>query len=126
MTPVATLKNGVRVANFSSPHAFVFDDGTILPGCDDERARRLMLDFVEVSRPHATLPTTDIKLEFRLSSAVGEELDAMNALLDVDIILVPLPVMMAIKEVWPDPGKCRVCRVADRVTKTIHADKFCI
>lgn len=126
MTPVATLKNGVRVANFSSPHAFAFDDGTVLSACDDKTSNRLMLHAMEVQSQHPTLPIMDISLEFSMSFAVSEALRELESRGDIDIVLVPFPVMTAIKESGRSVGKCRVCRVADRVTKTIHADKFCI
>jgi len=39
---------------------------------------------------------------------------------------VPLPVMQAWKAAGNEPGKLRVCRVADRVTKTIYPDRFAV
>ena len=44
---IFTLKNGLRVANFSSPHPFTFTDGTIIPAVEDEKARNLMLEVKE-------------------------------------------------------------------------------
>jgi len=37
------LKNGLRVGNFSSPHDFLFNDGSILPAVDKETSRILSL-----------------------------------------------------------------------------------
>ena len=44
--PVTTLKNGLVVGNFSSPHDFNFDTGEILKACDPERSERLKVDFI--------------------------------------------------------------------------------
>lgn len=129
-----TLKNGLIVFNFSSPHQFVFDDGTILGACSPERARALMLEATETQVPYR-LPKkwTDISLEFHMSEAVEQELNKLHGerFSDVDIILVPLPVLQCAKivrltrgsKLWP---KIRCIRVADRATKTIFSDKFTV
>jgi len=129
--PVVTLTNGVRVANFSSPHLFTFTDGVKLPACSKERALHLMLESHERESP-GIKGTIDLELTFEMSLAVEEALVALNAREDVDIIIVPFPVMTALKEkplkgvpLRQTIGKCRVCRTADRVTKTIHHDRFC-
>ncbi len=44
---------------------------------------------------------------------------------DIDVVLVPFPVMTALKDAGISIGKARVIRVADRVTKMIHIDRFC-
>lgn len=124
MSPVVRLKNGVRIANFSSPHEFKFDDGTVLPACTPERAKLLMLESEEVAR--AGGKWTDIELVFKMSRQVDEAIDILDNDLGVDVILVPFPVLEAIKRDRRPIGKCRVCRVADRVAKTIFSDKFCI
>lgn len=122
-SPIVTLKSGVRVANFSSPHPFTFDDGTVLPACDPERARALMLNSEEVETRRERW--ADIELRFVLSFSVWQAISELERRNDVDIVLVPFPVMEAVKADGQAVGKCRVCRVADRVAKTIHADRFC-
>lgn len=123
-SPIVTLTTGINVANFSSPHEFTFDDGSILPSCSPEHARALMLESREVEAPQDRW--TDVKLHFTLSSAVRFWLDELNNATEVDLVLVPLPVMEALKDAGLPVGKCRVVRVADRVTKKIHHDRFCI
>lgn len=123
--PIVTLSTGLRVANFSSPHEFVFTDGSVLPKCDAGRARALMLHSTEVEYTDPLLPFTSIRLEFHLSPAVADEFLSMQNNPEIDIILVPLPVMMALKQDLCSLHKARVCRVADRVTKVIHHDRFC-
>ena len=129
--PIVTTKEGLRVGNFSSPHPFVFDDGTELPGCSPERARALMLDQVEVET-RTSWEWTDIELRFEMSQSVLEALQEAQESKEVDVVIVPLPVMQAIKEM---PGMTldklagmpfRVCRVKDRVEKTIWSNKFCL
>ncbi len=124
VVPVVTLSNGLRVANFSSPHSFAFVDGRVLPACSKERAERLMLGALEHEEP-GIKGTTDIVLEWAMSLSVEQELAVLQARRDIDVILVPLPVMTVVKDLELPIGKCRVIRVADRVTKTIHIDRFC-
>lgn len=127
--PIVTLSNGLRVANFSSPHNFNFVDGTILPACSTDRARSLMLESIEIetkSLDHDGV--IDIELSWRMSDAVRDELRRLGQFENesFDILLVPLPVMMAMKAEFGVVGKARCIRVADRVSKTIHIDRFCL
>jgi|APGre2960657404_1045060.scaffolds.fasta_scaffold150721_1 hypothetical protein len=123
MSPVVELKNGIRIANFSSPHPFKFDDGTILPACSPERAKALMLESTEREIPRGRW--TDIELEFSLSDSVRQAVRELELRTDIDIILVPFPVLEALEKAECYTQKCRVVRVADRVNKTIYSDKFC-
>jgi hypothetical protein len=119
----ATLKNGLKVVNFSSPHSFEFEDGTVLEGCGPDRATTLMLASVEVEKPNKGW--VDIELRFEMTEPVCEAIKALNKDDDIDIILVPLPVMTALKSANMEIGKARVIRVVDRVKKTISCNKFC-
>lgn len=124
MVPVITLTNGLRIANFSSPHPFTFVSGEVLPACSPERAKRLLLEAKEVARPSPCGRWTDIDLSFRLSPEVEEELQRLELRQDIDIVLVPLPVLQASRALaWAT--KVRGLRAADRVTKEIHSDRFC-
>lgn len=125
--PIVTLTNGLRVANFSSPHPFQFVDGSELPACSPHRSREMMLEAIEREDPHPVLSSvTDIRLDWRLPERMCEELDTFAGRTDIDVVLVPLPVMVAIKKAARAPGKCRVIRVADRISKKIHIDRFCV
>src|SRR3990167_10841593 len=46
-----TLRSGITIANFSSPHPFRFTTGEELPGCDAERSHIIMLEAVESTVP---------------------------------------------------------------------------
>lgn len=124
--PITNLLSGVRIANFSSPHPFTFDDGSYLEACSPERAKALMLEAVEEQAPNPLgRGIIDIKLTFRMSAAVSFELGVLEAHSEVDIVLVPLPVLQAAQESGFPFTKLRVCRVVDRVTKTISSTRFC-
>lgn len=118
--------NSVKICNFSSPHEFRFVGGEILPACSSQIANLLKLDSKEIEQPHTSLPIVDIKLSFEMTDCVKNAIQKLENDDNIDIILVPFPVMTALKESGNNIGKCRVCRVSDRVTKTIYSDKFCI
>lgn len=120
-----TLKNGLAIANMSSPHPFTFTTGEVLPACSAEDAQKFKLEAIEVEYP-GVKGTTDISLQWRITPEVRSLLEELNALPGIDIVLVPFPVMTAMKEAGIPIGKCRVIRVADRVSKAIFPDKFCI
>ena len=147
--PIVVLKSGLRVANFSSPHEFRFDTGEVLPACSPERAKSLMLDNKETVSDNP-FGWSDVKLEFLMSEEVERELIRIceEELGTFNVLLVPLPVREAIKNLpaqaraEPVGGMhqllnrdsayrwildvARVCRTADRVTKTIYGDRFCL
>lgn len=123
--PMVTLRNGIKIANFSSPHPFNFVDGSVLPACEPDRVKDGALEVFEDEIP-GIKGTTDIKIHFDLTAKVVSMLVEANES-EADVVLIPFPVLGAIKETNPELlGKCRVIRVADRQTKAIHIDKFCI
>ncbi len=139
--PIVTMRNGLRVGNFSSPHTFTFNTGEVLAACSSERANALMLETEEVEVPSECGRWTDIQLKFKMSPAVLQAILEVD-LAAMDILIVPLPVRRALDEfLGKDHTKedreifrrvcfradiCRVCRSADRVTKTIFSDRFCL
>ena len=44
---ITKLSNGLKVANFSSPHPFTFDDGSVIPAVNDNESQRLKVNFIE-------------------------------------------------------------------------------
>ena len=145
MIPIITLKNGLRIGNFSSPHPFTFTTGEVLPACSDERAKALMLKVEERETQHQGWTEgyenkpgwTDIKITFSISEEVLEELGKLTTAWrddKFDILLVPFPVLTAVKQANSWATNCvasdalifiRTIRSADRVTKVIHPDRFC-
>ena len=123
-----TLSNGLTIANFSSPHPFNFITGEVLPACDDDWANEMMLDINETEY-HVNedgLVWTDVSLKIDVPKNVREELYKLMHNDDIDIILVPHMVLQAMKDCPMITDKCRVIRCADRITKEIYPDKFCI
>jgi hypothetical protein len=92
---IVTLKGGLRVANFSSPHPFVFDTGETLEAFTPERARALMLDQVEVETSSPCGRWVDVRLEFRMSGSVLAEMLRLAEVDEADFVMVPLPVSLA-------------------------------
>jgi len=130
MSTFATLSNGVRVCNMSSFHPFTFDDGTVLPGCDADFCNRMSLIKNEEFVPALDSRWEDVRVSFQLSAEVEECLERLHERDDVDIIIVPFPVMQSIKAADMDVcfPKCRVIciRKDKRAEKIAHHDRFCV
>lgn len=134
MHKIIELSNGLRIANFSSPHPFTFTDGSILPEVSIEEAERLKIDFIEQPYEHMTangVNYNDIELSFELSDEVLNEVGRWNEKFRnrlVDIVLCPLPMITALKndEVLLQATPFRAVRMGDRIKKLAEIDRFCI
>ena len=136
-SPYITLSNGLTVANFSSPHPFNFTTGKVLPACEKKWVKKMSLDIAENNlntaytmmigrRKHNPVKISDIQIKVHVTQIVIDALDKLNKDTNIDIVLVPFMLLQALKDGgWPHK-KCRVIRVADRITKEIYPDKFCI
>ena len=126
--PVITLNNGITIANWSSPHPFTFTTGEVLPACTPERVKAMSIDIDETVVSNKKWD--DIKIKTSIPDVVRDDLKILQDNEDIDIILVPFMVLSAMKSLlmmkYPYFFKLRVIRVADRVTKEIYPDKFCI
>jgi hypothetical protein len=132
---VTPLKNGLKVANFSSPHDFEFDDGTILKAVSDEQAQKLKVTFNE-TESKGPRGITDIELSFGLSTDVYLEINEWQKLYNagvVDVVIIPLPMLTALKTstvkwtpqmISESPFRC--IRIEDRTNKVISSRKFCV
>ena len=126
--PVVTLKNGIRVANFSSPHTFNFNDGTVCPACESDRVKAGSLERKDVESPFPGLPgITAVIPEFKLNNELRNELRILQKDSGIDVVLVPYPVLEAIREdgLYDELSKAATICVADRLTKAIFTDRFC-
>lgn len=126
-------EKGIRVVNYSSPHSYVFHTGEVLPACSDEVARETKLE-ANHGKVYNDKGWLDVSISYCLSKMQHEELPKLVAFNEIDIILVPYPVLNALKSelnwktYWADLvwEKIRVCKLHDRVTKVIRSDEFCI
>lgn len=152
--PTRTLENLLTVGNFSSPHQFRFEDGSILDACHPDRvkASSLLAKEDEYTEPIHGVEVTHVDLSFLLTKEVADMLietaKEWKAGL-VDIVLVPLPVLRAFQAEGERvdrlhcsellnrlPDGChpddymshpfRTVRVKDRQTKTLFVDRFCV
>jgi len=125
--PIARLSTGLVVANFSSPHKFNFDDGTVLGACSPERAKLSMLESVEVVVGGDDLHDM-INLELIMSDDVRAAIDAARTQRDedgVDVIIVPFPVLNAMADCGLDATGFATIRIVDRVAKVASSRRFC-
>lgn len=121
--PICITSKGLTIANFSSPHPFFFDDGTILDACGPELVEAGSLETEEFECP-GPKGITDVNLRFRLTELVVQTLSDLELDDDVDIVLVPFPIaQLCDRDVF---SKVRVVRMADRTRKLAHHDRFCV
>jgi len=136
--PSVKLNSGVRVVNYSSPHPYIFHTGEKLHACSDKVAQDTKLVANHSKRESKDLYGDprgwhDVSINYSLSLMQEEELKELAEFDEIDIILVPYPVLNALKEEnehdarWDDVFyKVRVCKLHDRVTKVIRSDEFCV
>ena len=131
--PVTTLKNGLVVGNFSSPHDFNFNTGEILKACDPERSEKLKVDFIS-NISIQNIRGIEIKnnsLTFGLTPELKEEVvKILMSRNNPDIILIPLPMIQAIKKDMPDLNisetPFRGIKMKSRTEKLTLSQEFCI
>jgi hypothetical protein len=125
---IISLKNGKRIANFSSPHTFTFDDGTVLGAVSDEIAQHFKTTIDEKNHDDGS---GDIELTITLSESVKEEMAYwMEHRAEVDVVFCPLMIVSAIKEEYGmeylKKSPFRTTRLVDRVTKVNSSEKQCL
>ena len=126
---IITLSNGKKVGNFSSPHPFTFEDGSVLPAVSNEEAERLKVRFIEIPLNDKG----DIQLKFALSLDIHLEMIIWMLIMErgeVDVVYCPLPMITAIdKEQGYDflmKSPFRAIRMEDRIKKLVSINKQCI
>ena len=124
-------KTQKRVVNYSSPHPYTFHTGEVLPACSDEVARETKLEAHHIKEKNDK-GWLDVNIRYGLSHMQKKELMQLSILDEVDIILVPYPVLNCLKQFGDNMynpkimKKVRVCKLDDRVTKVIRSDEFCV
>ena len=123
---VITLSNGKKVGNFSSPHPFTFEDGTVLPAVSDELSLMLSIKFIE-----KVDELGDVELSFESTKEVEDMISSWmweynNNM--VDVVFCPLPMITMLKEKGFDIKKSpfRSVRMEDRIKKLVSISKQCV
>jgi hypothetical protein len=134
--PVVKLSNRLVVANFSSPHPFNFEDGSVLEACSPDRVAAGALNREEEERSWGFKDRDDIIAvvpKFTLNERIWEMLVELELDETIDIVLVPFPVLEALRNARGENGKPlleavtkagTIC-VKDRQTKEIYINRFC-
>lgn len=134
MRTIITLSNGKKVGNFSSPHPFTFEDGSVLPAVTEEESKRLAVTFIEDDLSIANGGNKgDIQLLFDISNEIRQEMREwiimkQNGL--VDIVYCPLPMIRALvgrnSLAWAIRTPFRAIRMTDRIKKLVSIEKQCL
>lgn len=128
---IITLSNGKKVANFSSPHPFTFEDGNVLPAVSNEEAERLKIEFIEMPLDDTEgAKSGDVSLAFDITDEVRREIEKWedaDGLKQVDVVFCPLPMIIVLKEAyglhWLVQSPFRAIRIEDRIKKLISIHK---
>lgn len=134
--PWARLKSGIYVANYSSPHTFTFQDGTVLGACDDERAKAPIISMQDevVDNYSRIMGDSMVEIEYvrptiTLTEYGAKDLDRYSAIFGGEIVIVPRPVLEAYRDntdyINYMASPFVTGRLYDRVKKILHVDKFC-
>lgn len=123
---IIELSNGKLVANFSSPHTFLFTDGNILPAKSVDDSERLKVTFIEKLYDNG-----DVELSFDLSADVMNEIALYESLYQqklVNVVFCPLPMITALKEKKYNliNSPFRAVRIEDRINKLVSIEKQCL
>jgi|TARA_R110001592_G_scaffold20489_4_gene83040 hypothetical protein len=98
---IIELKNGTKVANFSSPHPMTFDDGSRIEKCDIKESGLFKVHFREkVVKDIRDI--AGIEMDFMLSKPLMSRMNMWEQLFNekkVDIVLCSLPLLTALKKV---------------------------
>ena len=129
---IITLKNGTKIANFSSPHPYTFEDGTSLDRCDMREAGLFKVQFREkVVKDVRDL--TGIEMDFMLSKALLSRMNMWEQLYNekkVDVVICSLPLLTALKKILDVKELMKMpfrgIRTKVRTKKVLLTDRFVI
>lgn len=106
----------------------------------NEEAERLKVEFVESLTDYPVFRNNtcgfylkNIELDFKLTYAIREEIKEWKKIIEtvsqsglVDLVIVPLPMLQAMKN-EREPLSCFRCiRMVSRLDKRVCIDRFCI
>tara|TARA_R100000951_G_scaffold116715_1_gene130043 strand:- start:18 stop:422 length:405 start_codon:yes stop_codon:yes gene_type:complete len=125
-----TLSNGLKVVNFCSNHsafnknsnvAFTFEDGSILENVLMKITGALSMEVIDETIDNGKF--TVVKKGFKLTTFIVKELKKVQMMSDVDIIIVPFPMLVALEKEGLN-HKCFTCDL-NRQTKFCSISRFC-
>jgi len=98
MMPKAKLTNGLVVANFSSGHPFTFEDGTVLPACQDDRVQALVIVHQETHSQKRIVDQTEYEMRNITAelTELGMAMVQTTVLDECNVIIAPRQVVEAI------------------------------
>lgn len=122
------------VGNFSSPHSFIFDTGDVLEAVSDDMTKMysLVKESIEVESSRGFYISS---VSFKLTDAIWKRLYDMS--LVCDVIIVPFPMLQALKDSKEYPNhltvseikgivdSCFTVFITDRISKTCSSSIFC-
>lgn len=124
----ATLKNGLQVVNFGSPHEFHFEDGTILDSCNNDRVGALNMKQVEHIESFPGLPgVVGVYPDYKMTPEILAELYKLQSKDDIHLILVSLPLRNWLRNHPEEYSKLsKVCGsiFRDGFSKTVLSNRF--
>jgi hypothetical protein len=123
--PCTVLQNGLHVANYGSHHSFEFEDGTTLLAASKTRVDLITLPVreTELQSPYHK-DVSDVRIEWRLTPDIGKNLKGLKAHEEIDVLIVPTPILEALKNEEEEIGKCRVCWLVSRTPKICSTTRF--
>ena len=129
---IITLKNGTKVANFSSPHTMTFEDGTKVDKCSIREAGLFKVHFREkVCKDIRDI--AGIEMDFMLSKALLSRINMWEQLYNekkVDVVMCSLPLLTALKKILDVKELMKMpfrgVRTKDRTKKVLLTDRFVI
>jgi hypothetical protein len=123
--PLVVLKNGLHVANYCSHHNFDFDDGSTLMAVSRGRANSANFTPREAAMPSPYhKEVVDVQVRWALTAALRENLRILKVHEELDVLIVPTPILDALKNEEEEVGKCRVCWLVTRTPKICSSTKF--
>lgn len=129
---IVHLKNGKRVANFSSPHNFKFDDGTVLPAVSTHIATNYSVKFRESEIDGRE---GDKKISYYIPRKVWDRMEKFEILYKankLDVVFISLPMMLALRDNgWSDKDLIKspyrtIRTIGSRLKKVISSEKQAI
>lgn len=123
--PVTVLQSGLHVANYGSYHTFEFDDGSLLSAVSRTRSEAITLTPQQELLPSPYYEyVQDVRLRWKLTALLRENLRILRVHEEIDVLIVPTPVLEALKNEEDEVGKCRVCWLVSRAPKVCSSKMF--